>query len=185
MPAQFKHSNAHLRLKVFVKIAKEVPDMNKMIPVYEAASVIQRDAVLSHLKNLGIESYGAQRDVSRRYADSSVDLSYEGYSVLMGGFTIFAESETAMQAKAAIQDYLKSLDTHHTPPRMNTYLERFYSASLFSVAFPFFPPVALYYMVRGLLAGEEKKPFLFWFSIVITLGSAAVWTAIGFSALTR
>lgn len=159
--------------------------MNKMIPVYEAVSLIQRDAILSHLENLGIQAYGAQRDVSRRYADSSVDLSYEGYSILMGGFTIFADTEKAIQAKSEINEYLKSVESTKAAPQLNTYLERFYSASMFSIAIPVFPPVALYYMVKGLQAGEAKKSFLFWFSLVLTLGSAAVWSMIGFSALVR
>lgn len=148
--------------------------MNKLVPVFEAVSVIQRDAILSHLESLGIRAVGAQRDLSRKYADSSFDYSFEGYSATMGGFNIFVESGRAIEAKEAIETFLRTVEAE--PPVLSSDLDRFYRASLF-----FMGPVALYYMVKALGKGELKSiTARFWIAVGFAVLSTALWVVVAF-----
>ena len=149
--------------------------MKTKIPVYEAVSLIQRDAILNHLESLGIEAQGAQRDVSRKYADSSVDIAYEGYSALMGGFLIFVAEENINRAKEEIRSFLDSLPSEGRHETKKTNLEKFYSATLFGPVFPFFIPFGIYYLYQGLKNNEDRKPLIFGFSVSMTILSASLW----------
>ena len=154
--------------------------MNNMIPVFEAESIIQREAILGHLQSLGFLAHGTERDFSRRYADSSFDYSFEGYSATMGGFNIFVETNLEREAKLAIQNYLKSVSIESGPIRMSSDTDRFYRASLF-----FMGPFALYYMVKVLINRTPIRHGLFWPSAFFAVFSTAVLSYIGWLELAK
>ncbi len=150
----------------------EVSHQGSKALVYQAISMIQRDAILGVLAEANIEAWGAERDVSRKYGDSSVDLAYEGYSATMGGFSIFAESSKVEVAKLCIRNFLAELPRESVSE--TRYLERFYGVALFSMMLPFVAPLGAYYLFKGLAGGESKRGVLFWPSVVmLVLGFVA------------
>jgi hypothetical protein len=146
-----------------------------VIVVYVAPSIIERDALLNELEDSGIEALGEIRDVSRKLANSTVDLAYEGYSALMGGFTISVAEADAVQAKKIIQDFLARIKISGDLPLEKSSLHKFYASSIYSVFLPaVFHASGIYYLVHGLKKGEKIRPIFFLGSILLFLLSGFV-----------
>lgn len=136
-----------------------------MIEIFKADSIIQRDALLNALATEGIHAQSPPRDLSRKVTPTTVDISYEGYSSFFEGFSIQVPEEQADTAKKIIESFIKSTQASTAQEKpVVRYLQSFYFCSLFSLMFPFFmQAIAVYYLVKGIRAGEklEKGKTLF------------------------
>lgn len=142
-----------------------------MKSAFKADSIIQRDALLSALHNNGITAQSPPRDLSRKFTDTTVDISYEGYSVFFDGFDIQVPDQDLEKAQEIISQFLRQtnvgLAQEKTPPR---YLQKFYFCSLFSGVLPIlFHILALYYLFLGLKSGEKLSFGKTLFSVLFQL----------------
>ena len=126
-----------------------------------AESIIQRDAILSALKDQGIEAFSAPRDISRKIADNTVDLAYEGYSAIFEGFAIQVQESDYDRAKQIADQVLHQAEKVEAaaPQAPGGSLRRFYFCCLFSMSMPIlFHGLALYHLYHGLKNGERIHP---------------------------
>jgi hypothetical protein len=146
----------------------------------QAESIIQRDAVMSALAAAGINAFAEQRDISRKIADTTVDLAYEGYSAVFDGFTIQVNEADYDAAKEIADEVVRV--AHAAKPDVGLSeggaLRRFYFCSLFSIMIPgLFHGLAIYHLADGLRKGEKLHPLFAAFSLFILAGTAlfAFW----------
>ncbi len=128
-----------------------------MKSVFKADSIIQRDALISALGSDGIPAQSPPRDLSRKFTDTTVDISYEGYSTFFDGFEILVRDQDTDRAKSLIEKFLRETNVvlagEAPPPR---HLQRFYFCGLFSMLVPvLFHGLAILYLYQGLRAGEK------------------------------
>ncbi len=146
MSTESPTSETHTQLKLLIK----------------AESIIQRDAILAALKSQGIEPHSAPRDISRKIADTTVDLSFEGFSALFDGFAIYVDEGELERAQKLTESLLKSAQKTKDDPGLaqGGSMRRFYFCCLFSITMPIlFHGLALYHLYMGLRSKEKFHPF--------------------------
>lgn len=139
--------------------------------VVQAESIIQRDAILSALAQAGIEAFSAPRDISRKIADTTLDLAYEGYSAIFEGFAIQVSKDDFARAKEIVDQVLREarLNVVDDDHQVN-HMRRFYFCSLFTLTLPIVMHVfAIYHLIEGIKKGEKLRPLYIVFSIGILL----------------
>lgn len=133
-----------------------------------AESIIQRDAILSALAAEGINAFSETRDISRKITDTTVDLSYEGYSAIFEGFTIQVNIADFDRARAVAEGVIKRAQSADRKMEEGSSLRRFYFCCLFTVFLPvIFHGLALYHLARGLQRREPPEPVYAAMSLVI------------------
>jgi len=128
-----------------------------------AESIIQRDAVMSALTAEGINAFAEEREISRKIADTTVDLAYEGYSAVFDGFTIQVNAADFDRAKAVADRVVARARAAPSDKTLEegSSMRKFYFCCLFSVLIPvIFNGLAVYHFVRGLQKGE--RPSVVW-----------------------
>lgn len=135
-----------------------------------AESIIQREAVISALAAQGINAFSEERDISRKIADSTVDLAYEGYSALFDGFTIHVDESDFERAQPIAESVLRAALAAPADKGLEegSSMRKFYFCCLFSLMFPvLFHGLALYHFVRGLQRGERPHPVYGVFALLL------------------
>lgn len=141
----------------------------------QAESIIQRDAILSALKENGIEAISAPRDISRKIADSTVDLAYEGYSALFDGFAIQVAAQDFDRARQIADGILQKAEAVEKASPPTGSMRRFYFCCLFCVSMPvLFHGLALYHLLNGLKNGEKFHPIFGTMSLLVFLSTGIV-----------
>ena len=95
-------------------------------PLVRAQSIIQRDAILAALSAAGIEAVAPPRDISRKIADTTMDLAYQGYSAIFDGFLIQVPAKDLARAgeiASVVIDQALRADSGLGAP--DSYLRRF------------------------------------------------------------
>ncbi|MBX9768094.1 MAG: hypothetical protein K2X47_12545 [Bdellovibrionales bacterium] len=129
------------------------------ILVMTASGLIQRDALISAIKDSGIQVQTEERILSRKITELTPDLSYEGYSALADtGFPIFVSAQDHDRAKEIVENVLaaaKSEDQGQVP----NYAGKFAICALFSFALPIFMHgLGAYHFSKALTHGQLQKP---------------------------
>ena len=127
----------------------------------QAESIIQRDAVMSALQAAGINAFAENRDISRKIADTTVDLAYEGYSAVFDGFTIQVNEADFDQAKKIADEVVERARAAKPDASLSegSAMRRFYFCSLFTLIFPvLFHGLAVFHFVDGIRKGERPHP---------------------------
>lgn len=128
----------------------------------KAESIIQRDAILAALKSQGIEPQSAPRDISRKIADTTVDLSFEGFSAVFDGFAIYVDEEKLQEAEKIAKAIVRTAQKTKDDPGLaqGGSMRRFYFCCLFTITIPIlFHGLALYHLYKGLRNKERFHPF--------------------------
>lgn len=142
-----------------------------------AESIIQRDAVMSALNAAGINAFSENRDISRKIADTTVDLAYEGYSAVFDGFIIQVNEADYEQAKPIADGVLKKASEAKPDPGLSegSAYRRFYFCSLFSIVMPgLFHGLAIYHLIDGIRRGEKPHFGFFAVSALMLIVTGAV-----------
>jgi hypothetical protein len=132
--------------------------------LYTAKSMIERDVLLSLLNENLIDTKSPARDMSRKYTENTVDLSLGGYSVFFDGFKVYVAGDQVPKAKIALAKFLNEKKSHEVikSDEASSYLKKFYFFGISAVFIPFIPAIfGLYYLLKGLKAGERLRPIYF------------------------
>ncbi len=147
--------------------------------VFTAESMVERDSLIALLKSEGIETESPKRDISRKYTDSTVDLSYGGYSAMFDGFKIFVEAKNQDKAHAITQNFIKEIQLKNKHPEKKENKRNLMKFYYFSIAGFFIPIIPLffgvYYLYKGILEKEKIRKLymvcsLFFYGISIFVG---------------
>ncbi len=160
MSTEPNSSETHTQLKLLLK----------------AESIIQRDAILAALKSQGIEPHSAPRDISRKIADTTVDLSFEGFSALFDGFAIYVDEADLERAQKLAENIVKSAQKAKDDPGLaqGGSMRRFYFCCLFTITIPIlFHGLALYHLYHGLRNKEKFHPFYGTMSALVFVATGA------------
>ncbi len=142
--------------------------------VLRAESIIQRDAIIAALNAAKIEAHSAPRDMSRKIADDTVDLSLGGVSVMFDGFAIHVDEQYLEQAQKIAAHIVKSALKAKDDPILakGESMRRFYFCCLFSIPMPIlFHGLAAYHLIVGLKNGERPHPFYGTMSLIVFIGT--------------
>ena len=161
----------------------------EMIEVFKAESIIQREALLALLADNEIATISPPRDLSRKIADDTVDLSYEGYSAIFDGFAIYVSADQKDRALKLIQDYLTQIQATHRreaePPSVTYHLDRFRSCAMFGLIIPFvFTIGGAYHLIKAHEKGEPLRGFGFYSSLLLYLVGILLSITVAVIALT-
>jgi hypothetical protein len=147
--------------------------------LYEAQSILERDALMARLQEQGIDVLSPPRDISRKMTENTVDLAFEGYSAVNDGFKIYVIQEHEARAKELLRYFIRE-------QRMHAYdkgIERdpwdaYYRASIFSMMLPLVMNIsALYNLFVALKSGRRpSRPLYFVASTIIN--ALVIWFAI-------
>ncbi len=135
-----------------------------------AESLIQRDALINALREQGIEAVTGERDISRKYADETVDLAYGGISAVFEGFSIWVPEAELSRAQGIVAEVMESVRSASSaePLPPESHMRRFFFCTLMSIVFPVVMNIlALGHLIRGLRAGESIKWWMLVFGILI------------------
>src|SRR6185312_9224575 len=111
-------------------------DSRKLTPLVKAESIIQRDAIMAALENAQIPAVTPPRDISRKIADTTVDLAYEGYSAVFDGFLIQVEEKDLERACAVAEEVVRAARSASSlATDEKSWMARFYFCSLFAMGF--------------------------------------------------
>lgn len=127
----------------------------------KAESIIQRDAILAALRAQNIEPHSGPRDISRKIADTTVDLAFEGVSALFDGFAIYVDEREFDPALKIAEQTVKAAYKAKEDPQLaqGGSMRRFYFCCLFSFVIPgVFHGLALYHLYYGLKNRERFHP---------------------------
>lgn len=128
----------------------------------KAESIIQRDAIMAALKSQGIEPHSAPRDISRKIADTTVDLSFEGFSAVFDGFAIYVDEDNWSAAEKIAKSIVRTAQKTKEDPGLarGGSMRRFYFCCLFTITIPvLFHGLALYHLYNGLKNKERFHLF--------------------------
>lgn len=151
--------------------------MNSLRTVVRAESIIQRDAILSAFAHAGIEAFSGRRDISRKIADNTLDLAFEGYSAVFEGFAIQVDEEDFERAKEIVDSVLRQarVQVVDGQQKEDSHLRRFYFCALFTLTVPLVMHVfAIHHLIRGIKKGEEVRPVYVMFSILLMIFTGVV-----------
>ncbi len=150
-----------------------------MITVFKANSIIERNAILHELREHGTEAFSGERDISRKVASSTVDMAFEGVSILFDGFAIQVNEKDKESSEQLIKELLARVNLNVAHPEdgaMSRHLRKFYYCSIFSITIPVaFNIYGFYQMYLGLKNREPVRWGFFIFSLVIMLSSSVLW----------
>jgi len=137
--------------------------------IHTAQSIIERDAFLAALDASDIDYLSPNRDMSRKFTETTVDLSLGGYSTFFDGFKIFVEESEKKKAEDVLNDFLATRkEEMSVEPSEKQYLNKFYFLSVACFFIPIVPLFfGLYFLKKGLRNGEKKKNSYFYFSILL------------------
>lgn len=134
-------------------------DQPDFVILYQAQSIIERDALIERFADEGIDAFAAPRDMSRKVADGTIDLALGGYSAVSGGLPVLVRKDQKDQALKLLEQFQRETQvqladdvTPETAPNLN----RFVFCSLFSWIMPGVLSIpAAYYFVQGLRQSER------------------------------
>lgn len=164
-------------------------DGAKTRPVYAAASILERDALLNELRESDIEVFTGPNDISRKITNETVDLSYEGYSAIFNGFPIFVLEKDESRAKAIVERFLAKAKS--VEPSATSYYRKFFMCSIYSFGFPVLMHIlGIYHLVKAVQGKEKIRPGLLVISALLygatlTLVIIAVGQGLAGSALLK
>jgi len=148
--------------------------MNEPKLLYIAGSMIERDALKARLEAEGIDVVSPKRDISRKYTESTVDLSYGGYSAIFDGFKIFVEEKTFEKSKEILDSFSENLKPALEPDKKVSYLKKFHYFSVASVFVPLVPLLfGIYYFYKGIKNKEKPRLVYTLFSFILYLPQIA------------
>jgi hypothetical protein len=151
--------------------------MSSLRTVVQAESIIQRDAILSALSHNGIEAFSGRRDISRKIADNTLDLAFEGYSAIFEGFAIQVAEEDFTRAKEIVDSVLREARVHVVDgePKEDSHFRRFYFCALFTLTLPIVMHVfAIQHLIQGIKKGEELRPVYILFSMALLIFTGVI-----------
>jgi membrane protein insertase Oxa1/YidC/SpoIIIJ len=121
---------------------------NDYSEIYKAESIIERDAIAAFLKGHGIAFLVPARDLSRKITDTTVDISFEGYSAMFDGFAILVQNNDVPRARELIKNFSANLAKSEVS---QDYMRRFYLSSMATLIMPVvFHFTAFYNLWMGL-----------------------------------
>ena len=146
-----------------------------MKKLFTAKSIVQRDALRARLDRYGIASITAERDVSRKLTEATLDFSLGAYSALANGFAIHVENADLNEAEKILAQFLKETEGTIEPTRDDPW-RRYYACAIFSLMMPGLMTVpATWHLVRAIRQGRPKNWAYF---TVATICFAAGWVGI-------
>ena len=132
-----------------------------MVEVFKAESILQREALVAFLRENGIEPLTPPKDVTRKIADTTVDLAYGGYSAVSEGLPIYVLEEEKEQAQALITDFLTQISKNEVASakvKEINHWNRFYHCSLFTMVLPgLMHLLALYHVFCAIRSGAPVQ----------------------------
>jgi len=139
--------------------------------LFMASSMMERDALKARLESAGIMVVSPKRDISRKYTENTVDLSYGGYSAVFDGFKIFVEEKDFRLSQEILEDFMKTLKTESVEGKVeHQYLKKFHYFSVASVFVPLVPLLfGLYYFYKGIRNQEKPRVVYTIFSVILYL----------------
>ncbi len=136
--------------------------MNKIL-IFTAESIVERDSLIALLKSNGVNAESPRRDISRKYTENTLDLSYGGYSTIFDGFKIFVDKESKDKATKLVDEFREDIKVKNKVDIKNgskRNLMKFYYFSIASFFIPILPLFfGLYYFYKGILQKEKIQVF--------------------------
>jgi hypothetical protein len=150
----------------------------RFVLVHKANSIIQRDAIVEALQSEGLNPFTQERDVSKKVADGTLDLSYGGASAMFEGFPILVTEEEAARARDVVERVLASVREQDRIPRETDHLQKFYAMSLFS--FLMIPVLAhaigFYHLYEGIKKRQKINVVRFSAALIMyAAGGTLTW----------
>ncbi len=148
------------------------------VQICTCESILEKEMLLSKLRAAGVEAECPNRSISRKYTDTTVDLSFGGYSTVMGGFKIYVNEAHEEAARDILQKFIADQKASEKDFKSGrTDLSRFYLFSVFSVFIPILSHLLGAYFLFKAVKNREVvfnmqfffKAFPFIFTLLITL----------------
>lgn len=140
--------------------------------LFIAQSMIERDALKARIEACGISVVTPKRDISRKYTEGTVDLSYGGYSAVFDGFKIFVEDKDFKKSQEILEEFTESSEPQEMveEEQQPNYLKKFHYFSVASVFVPLVPLLfGAYYFYKGLRNKEKPRILYTIFSMILYL----------------
>ena len=88
------------------------------VEIYKAQSIIERDAILSALKENEIECQSPERTIVRKVTDNTIDVSHGVYSAFFEGFQIFVNEPDKFKALEIINKIVEDAKMYDRSKRL-------------------------------------------------------------------
>lgn len=148
--------------------------------LYKAGGMVERDALTSRLRSIGIEAISPGRDVSRKVTDSTIDLSLGGYSAVADGFAIFVPEDQFDAAETLLAEFLR--EARANPVADINYWQKYYACALFSLSLPFVMNIfATYHLSKAIRV--QGRPTNRGYFVLASLCYMASWSLVIFAVL--
>lgn len=156
--------------------------MDDLILLHTASSIIERDAVLAYLRENLITAESPARDMSRKYTETTVDLSLGGYSTFFDGFKIFVQEQQHKDALKVLDKFMleQKQEVVESEPATVSYINKFYFFGMASFFVPIVPIFfGIYFLRKGIKAKEKIKASYFIVSLFFYIGPVVAIYVLG------
>lgn len=155
--------------------ARKRGERKSMKVVYKAPSMIERDALVTYLRENGLLVETPQLDLRRKITETTVDLAYEGYSAMAGDFPIYVPESDLEHARKLIDRFLEAVRERGKGPvaaHLNRSFQKFYLSSFACLILPgLMHCLALYNLYFALKNKEKSRPLLVLASTLVFFAS--------------
>ena len=146
-----------------------------MKKLFTAKSIVQRDALRARLDRYGITSITAERDVSRKLTEATLDLSLGAYSAMSPGFAVHVDDADLDEGEKILAQFLRETEGTDEPSRDDPW-RRYYACAIFSLMMPGLMTVpATWHLTRAIRTGPPRNWAYF---TVATICFAAGWVGV-------
>lgn len=143
--------------------------INKSVKLVTAGGIIQRDAIISALEVNGLEFEAADRTSSRKITETTVDITYAGYSAVSeSGFEIFVDERDFQRAQEILDSILSEFKKQDSKIEVD-HRDKFNKCALFTIVLPgVMHVIGVIHLVKAGKSGQLRNlDFKFYVSVVV------------------